>query len=179
MSRIGTKRTKRAGLTMSVVGGIVLQNSQNAGRLISRGKTKQATIADQCSLKPLTGIACEFGARRRSPPHNYSIVAPTARRIRVPCRKKTFATLSGEDRKSSAYVQTDAIDPKLTLIGGCPTATVAAEAVGSFKITVARLPLGSEFSDITAYGADSVRRCAATDNLSLPCREAASPIRIP
>jgi hypothetical protein len=60
---------------------IVLQNSQNAGRLIFRGKTKQATIADQCSLKPASGIACEFGARRRSPPHNYSIVAPTAQRI--------------------------------------------------------------------------------------------------
>jgi hypothetical protein len=67
----------------------------NAGRLIFRGKRKQATIADKCSLKPATGIACEFGARRRSPPHNYSIVALTARRIWVPCRKKTFATLSG------------------------------------------------------------------------------------
>jgi len=53
----------------------------NAERLIFRGKTKQAIIADQCSLKPVTGIACEFDARRRSPPHNYSIVAPTARRI--------------------------------------------------------------------------------------------------
>src|SRR6266403_647426 len=70
---------------------IVLENSQNAGRLIFRGKTKQATIADQCSLKPATGIACEFGARRRSLPHNYSIVAPTARRI----WQKDFAPLSG------------------------------------------------------------------------------------
>jgi hypothetical protein len=60
---------------------IVLQNSQNAERLIFREKTKLATSADQCSLKPVTGIACEFDARRRSPPHNYSIVAPTARRI--------------------------------------------------------------------------------------------------
>ena len=32
-----------------------------------RGKTKQATIAEQCSLKPATGIACEFGARRVVP----------------------------------------------------------------------------------------------------------------
>ena len=48
--------------------GIVLQNSQNAGRLISRGKTKQATIADRCNLKRTTEIACEFGARRRGPP---------------------------------------------------------------------------------------------------------------
>jgi hypothetical protein len=54
---------------MSVAGGIVLQNSQNAERLIFRGKTKQATIADQCRLKPATGIACEFGAWRRGPPH--------------------------------------------------------------------------------------------------------------
>jgi hypothetical protein len=42
---------------MSAVEVIVLQNSQNAGRLIFREKTKQATIADQCSLKPVTGIA--------------------------------------------------------------------------------------------------------------------------
>jgi hypothetical protein len=40
----------------------VLQNSQNAERLIFREKTKQATIADQCSLKPVTGIACELGS---------------------------------------------------------------------------------------------------------------------
>src|SRR5882762_11929891 len=89
-----------------LIGGIALQNSQNAGRLLFRGKKKQATIADQCSLKPATGIACEFGARRRSPPHNYSIVAPTARRIRVPCRKKTFATLSPYELTSSARAAT-------------------------------------------------------------------------
>jgi hypothetical protein len=65
----------------------VLQNSQNAERLIFREKTKQATIANQCSLKPVTGIASEFGARRRSPPHNYSIVAPTARRIRAAAKR--------------------------------------------------------------------------------------------
>jgi hypothetical protein len=81
---------------MSALPWIVLQNSRNAGRLIFRGKTNQATITDQCSLKPATGIACGFGARRHGPPHHYSIVAPTARRIRVPCPKKGFATLSGE-----------------------------------------------------------------------------------
>src|SRR6267142_4354311 len=85
-----------------LIGGIALQNSQNAGRLIFRGKKKQATIADQCSLKPATGIACEFGARRRSPPHNYSIVAPTARRIRVPCRKRLLQHYRGENRRSIA-----------------------------------------------------------------------------
>jgi hypothetical protein len=47
---------------MSAIGGRVLQKSQNAGRLIFREKTKQATIADQCSLKPVTGIAREFDA---------------------------------------------------------------------------------------------------------------------
>jgi hypothetical protein len=60
---------------------IVLQKSQKALRLIFRQRTKQATIADQCSLKPIPGIACAFGARRRSPPHYYSIVASTVRRI--------------------------------------------------------------------------------------------------
>src|ERR1700704_3113000 len=60
---------------------IELQNSQNAERPIFRGKTKQATSADQCSLKPVGGIACEFGVRRRCPPDNCSIVAPTAPRI--------------------------------------------------------------------------------------------------
>jgi O-antigen/teichoic acid export membrane protein len=38
----------------------VLQKSQKALPLIFRQRTKQATIADQCSLKPVTGIACEF-----------------------------------------------------------------------------------------------------------------------
>src|SRR5712671_5913681 len=56
-----------------------------AERLIFRERTKLATSADQCSLKPVTGIAREFDARRRSPPHNYSIVAPTARKNYVQC----------------------------------------------------------------------------------------------
>jgi hypothetical protein len=37
-----------------------------------RERTKQATIADQCSFKPVTGIACAFGAWRRSPSHDSS-----------------------------------------------------------------------------------------------------------
>jgi hypothetical protein len=44
-----------------------LQKSRKVLRLNFRQKTKQATIADQCSLKPVSGIAGEFGARRRSP----------------------------------------------------------------------------------------------------------------
>jgi hypothetical protein len=60
---------------------ILLQKSQKALPLISRQRTKQATIADQCSLKPVTGIACEFEAWWRSPPRFYSIAAPAAQRI--------------------------------------------------------------------------------------------------
>jgi hypothetical protein len=65
----------------SVIGRLCCKTPKNAERRIFREKTKQATITDQCRLKPVTGIACEFGARRRSPLHNYSIVAPAARRI--------------------------------------------------------------------------------------------------
>jgi len=39
---------------------IVLQKSQNALRLIFRGKTKQATIADRCARKPVTEVSCEL-----------------------------------------------------------------------------------------------------------------------
>jgi hypothetical protein len=60
---------------------IVLQKSQTALRLIFRQRAKQATIADQCGLKPGTGVACEFGAWRRSLPHHFSIAAPTTRKI--------------------------------------------------------------------------------------------------
>ena len=56
------RRTCRDSLTMSVHGGIVLQKSQKALRLIFRQRTKQAIVADQCGLKPATGVACEFGA---------------------------------------------------------------------------------------------------------------------
>jgi hypothetical protein len=40
----------------------VLQKSQKSLGLIFRQRTKQAKIADQCGLKPATGIACKFGA---------------------------------------------------------------------------------------------------------------------
>jgi hypothetical protein len=45
---------------------ILLQKFQKARRLIFCQRTKQATIAHQCRLKPVIGIACEFGARRRA-----------------------------------------------------------------------------------------------------------------
>src|SRR5437879_4133746 len=74
----------------------MLQKSQNAERLIFRERTKQAAIADRCSLKRAAEVACEFVAGCSSPPHQYSIAAPTARRICAPCCKKTFATLSAK-----------------------------------------------------------------------------------
>jgi hypothetical protein len=60
---------------------ILLQKSRKAPRLIFRQRTKQAAIADQCSFKPVIGIAREFGARRCGPLRYYSIVAPMAPRI--------------------------------------------------------------------------------------------------
>jgi len=83
-----------AQIPMSASSLIVLQKSQKALRRILCRGTNQARIADQCSRKAVPRIAGEFAAwRRRSPPHYYSIVAPTARRIWVPCGEKTFATL--------------------------------------------------------------------------------------
>jgi hypothetical protein len=38
----------------------VLQKSQKGLRLIFLQRAKRATIVDQCSLKPVTGIACEL-----------------------------------------------------------------------------------------------------------------------
>src|SRR4030081_1744023 len=73
---------------------ILLQNSQNAERLIFRERTKQAAIADRCSLKRAAEVACEFVAGCSSPPHQYSIAAPTARKIFDRWCKKTFATKS-------------------------------------------------------------------------------------
>src|SRR4030081_2445797 len=73
---------------------ILLQKSQNAERLIFRERMKQAAIADRCSLKRATEVACEFVAGCSSPPHQYSIAAPTAREILDRWCKKTFATKS-------------------------------------------------------------------------------------
>jgi hypothetical protein len=55
---------------------------------------KQAAIADRCSLKRAAEVACEFVARCSGPPHQYSIAAPTARKIFDRWCKKTFATKS-------------------------------------------------------------------------------------
>jgi hypothetical protein len=39
---------------------IVLQNSQNAVRSISRRLTKGAAIADRCRLQAIAEVACQF-----------------------------------------------------------------------------------------------------------------------
>jgi len=60
---------------------ILLQKSQNAVRLIFGQTTKQAANADRCSLKRATEVACEFVAECGGPPYQFSIGAPTARKI--------------------------------------------------------------------------------------------------
>src|SRR4030081_2910877 len=57
-------------------------------------KDEQAAIADRCSLKRAPQVACECVAGCSSPPHQYSIAAPTAREILDRWCKKTFATKS-------------------------------------------------------------------------------------
>jgi hypothetical protein len=46
---------------------ILLQNSQNAVRSISRKWTKRAAIADRCHLQAITEVACEFIAEHVVP----------------------------------------------------------------------------------------------------------------
>jgi hypothetical protein len=61
--------------------GIVLQNSKNGLQRFFREKRNQATIADRCVLKRATEVAGEFITSCCGPPHDYSIAAPTARKI--------------------------------------------------------------------------------------------------
>ena len=56
---------------------IVLQNSQNAVRSISRKLTKRAAIADRCRLKAIAEVACEFIADYVVP--QMIILSPRAR----------------------------------------------------------------------------------------------------
>ncbi len=63
---------------------IVLQNSKNDLQRFFREKNNQATIADRCVLKHATEVAGEFITSCCGPPHDYSIAAPTARKI---CRR--------------------------------------------------------------------------------------------
>ena len=71
----GAVGPERPGCRCPLMGRIVLQNSQNALRLISRKRTKQATIADQCALKRGIEVAREFIASWCGPPHDYLIAA--------------------------------------------------------------------------------------------------------
>jgi hypothetical protein len=52
----------------SEIGRYCCKSPQKALRLIFRQRTKRAKVTDQRSLKPVAGIACEFGARRRGSP---------------------------------------------------------------------------------------------------------------
>jgi hypothetical protein len=54
------KRTFIGSPVTSALCPIMLQNSQNAVRLIFREKTKQAAIVDRCSLKRATEVSCKF-----------------------------------------------------------------------------------------------------------------------
>ncbi len=81
MSESGTNRTNWAGLMMSVDRGIVLQNSKICLQRFFREKSNQATIADRRVLKRATEVAGEFITSCCGPPHDYSIAAPTARKI--------------------------------------------------------------------------------------------------
>jgi hypothetical protein len=60
---------------------IVLQNSKNGLQRFFREKSNQATIADRSVLKRATEVAGEFINSCCGPPHDYSITAPTARKI--------------------------------------------------------------------------------------------------
>jgi hypothetical protein len=60
---------------------IVLQNSKNGLQRFFREKHNQATIADRCVLKRATEVAGEFITSCCGPPHDYSMAAPTARKI--------------------------------------------------------------------------------------------------
>jgi hypothetical protein len=60
---------------------IVLQNSENGLQRFFLEKSNQATIADRCVLKRTTEVAGEFITSCCGPPHDYSIAAPTARKI--------------------------------------------------------------------------------------------------
>jgi hypothetical protein len=86
---------------MSAFVPIVLQNSKNGFQRFFREKGNQATIADQCVLKRATEVAGEFITSCCGSPHDCSIAALTARKICLQWSKKSFATLSCQERKSA------------------------------------------------------------------------------
>jgi hypothetical protein len=83
---------------MSVLEGIVLQNSKNDPQRFFREKSNEAIIVDRRALKRAADVAGEFIASCCGPPDDYSIAAPTARKICLQWSKKSFATLSRDER---------------------------------------------------------------------------------
>jgi hypothetical protein len=63
-SVVGTKRTCRGGLTMSVVEGILLQKSKVASVRIFGETLKREAIDDSDNLSRVTEVAYEFSLRR-------------------------------------------------------------------------------------------------------------------
>jgi len=89
---------------------IVFQKSQKARRLIFRQRTKQAKIADQCGLKPATGIACEFGVWGRGPPTSFFNCRAYGSENLSPVPQKDFCNTIGtklpiRDVRSSVAVE--------------------------------------------------------------------------
>jgi hypothetical protein len=80
-SGCGTFRTWLLELMMSVHWVMVLQNSQNALRSISRKLIKRAAIADRCRLQAISVVACAFIADYVVPQNDYSIAARTAEKL--------------------------------------------------------------------------------------------------
>jgi hypothetical protein len=66
---------------MSAIEPIVLQNSKNGLQHFFREKRYQAKIANRYVLKRATEVAGGFITCCCGPPHDYSIAAPTARKI--------------------------------------------------------------------------------------------------
>jgi hypothetical protein len=111
-----------------------------------RERMKQAAIADRCGLKRAAEVACEFVAGCSSPPHQYSIAAPTARKIFDRWCKKAFAT------KSALFGPRAMSD----LSPDCAPKRTSASAIGTLrKLTEMADPDPSPFANyhvIVCYG---------------------------
>jgi hypothetical protein len=81
MSPVGTFETYQPALKISTYRGIVLQNSKNGLQRFFREKRYQAKIANQYVLKRATEVAGGFITCCCGPPYDFSIAAPTARKI--------------------------------------------------------------------------------------------------
>src|SRR6202040_3360756 len=93
---------------------ISLQKSQIARRQFSCCKKIRPTTADRCGLNHVTEGASEFIFRQLGPPHLYTKVASTAKRIFDRQCKKTFATKSVETRCGAVAVGRTYLLPPLS-----------------------------------------------------------------